>query len=527
MKIRGRMIWKWIVALLVSGIFCLSCIKNDIPYPVIPLRILTFEVDGQEGNALIDNNTRTVTVTLADTVNLKNVMVKRCLVTEGIEAPLDSAELLDLSSPKSFVLSLYQDYEWTIRAEQTIERKFSVNKQVGKTVFNSALHQAVAYISSSASQKAVQIKELKLGPEGITIVEPALEGIVDFSLPKQVTVRYHDIVEEWTVMVSKSDKNISTGEADAWVNVAWLHGNGEEGADNGFEIRESSKTEWERVAKTNVTDDEGELTACVSGLKALTTYVYRAYSADDYGDEMTFTTGEIVALPGGSFDDWHKVGKVWYPWAEGGTPIWDSGNEGSTTLGESNTLPSDDIWSGKKSGQSAKLESKFVGLGSIGKFAAGNLFIGTFKGVDGTNGILDFGRPFTARPTKLKGHYKYVSAPINYASAEYSYLKGVPDTCSVYIALGDWDSPLEIRTKPSDRQLFDKNDKHIIAYAEFNSGESVMDYTDLELTLQYRATNRVPTYIMVVCSASKYGDFFTGGAGSVLYVDEFSLEYDY
>ena len=103
----------------------------------------------------------------------------------------------------------------------------------------------------------------------------------------------------------------------------------------------------------------------------------------------------------------------------------------------------------------------------------------------------------------------------------------MPDTCSVYIALGDWDSPLEIRTKPSDRQLFDKNDKHIIAYAEFNSGESVMDYTDLELTLQYRATNRVPTYIMVVCSASKYGDFFTGGAGSVLYVDEFSLEYDY
>jgi hypothetical protein len=37
----------------------------------------------------------------------------------------------------------------------------------------------------------------------------------------------------------------------------------------------------------------------------------------------------------------------------------------------------------------------------------------------------------------------------------------------------------------------------------------------------------VPTYLIVVCSASKYGDYFTGGAGSVLYVDDFSLEYDY
>ena len=51
------------------------------------------------------------------------------------------------------------------------------------------------------------------------------------------------------------------------------------------------------------------------------------------------------------------------------------------------------------------------------------------------------------------------------------------------------------------------------------------EYPDLKL--EYRATNRKPTYIVLVCSASKYGDFFTGASGSVLYVDEFSLEYDY
>ena len=52
-------------------------------------------------------------------------------------------------------------------------------------------------------------------------------------------------------------------------------------------------------------------------------------------------------LENGTLDSWHKAGKVWNPWAEGGTPFWDSGNEGSSTLGESNTLPTDETWNGQ------------------------------------------------------------------------------------------------------------------------------------------------------------------------------------
>jgi hypothetical protein len=266
----------------------------------------------------------------------------------------------------------------------------------------------------------------------------------------------------------------------------------------------------------------------VPHLKAGTSYVFRAYSGSDKGEEITFTTGLPVELPNGSFDEWHKSGKVWNPWAENGTQIWDSGNDGTTTLGESNTQPTSDVRPGAAAGsQAAMLESKFVGIGTIGKFAAGNIFIGEFKKVDGTNGILDFGKPFTARPTKLKGYYKYTTAAVNYASTELAAMKGQPDTCSIYIALGDWSEPVEIRTRPSNAKYFDKNDEHLIAYAEFNSGKSVSEYTPFELELEYRSTERVPTYIIVVSSASKYGDYFTGGAGAVLYVDDFSLEYDY
>ena len=86
---------------------------------------------------------------------------------------------------------------------------------------------------------------------------------------------------------------------------------------------------------------------------------------------------------------------------------------------------------------------------------------------------------------------------------------------------------MSIQTKTSNRQLFDKNDEHVIAYAELNNGATITEYTEFNLELQYRATNRKPTYIIIVCSASKYGDYFTGGTGAVLTVDEFSLEYDY
>lgn len=519
--------FKYCIFILCCVLFCTSCIKDDIPYPVIPVQILTLEVEGQTASAIIDKDTRTVTLPLADTVNLKKVMVKRCAVTEGVEAPLDSATVIDLSSPKTFTMSLYQDYTWTIKANQTIERTLTVKQQFGKPVFNTKLHQVVAYIPSSSSQKKVYLKSLKLGPEGITTIEPELplNEPIDFSFPKTVTVRYHDIVEEWTIMVSRSDKNVSTGEADAFVNVAWLHGNGEEGVENGFEYKKEGDEDWTLIAQELVTDDGGELKACLSGLKANTTYVYRAYSGTDYGDQVTFTTGEPVTLPGGGFEEWHLEGKVWNPWAEGGVSFWDSGNDGTTTMGDSNTQPTDDTWNGK--GKAARLESRFVGIGSIGKFAAGNLFFGNFVGVDGTNGILDMGRPFTARPVKLKGYYKYATAPINYVASGFEALKEKPDTCAIYVALGDWTEPVRIRTKPSDQKMFDKNDSHIIAYAELNSGENVGTYKKFELTLDYRDTGRIPTYLLIVCSASKYGDYFVGGAGSVLYVDDFSLEYDY
>ena len=140
----------------------------------------------------------------------------------------------------------------------------------------------------------------------------------------------------------------------------------------------------------------GSFSARIPHLKASTAYVCRAYSGTSISTEKTFTTTAAIELPNASFDYWSMDGKVANPWEENSTPFWDTGNIGVTTASQSNSTPTDDTAAG--SGKAARLESKNV----IVKFAAGNLFTGKFIKVDGTNGILNFGQPFTGRPTKLK-----------------------------------------------------------------------------------------------------------------------------
>ena len=75
------------------------------------------------------------------------------------------------------------------------------------------------------------------------------------------------------------------------------------------------------------------------------------------------------------------------------------------------------------------------------------------------------------------------------------HLRGKADSCHIYIALTDWDQPYEIRTRPEKRQLFNKSDSHVIAYAEHIQGKSDDTYQTKDLELDYRYTNRTPKYI--------------------------------
>lgn len=505
-----------------------SCIKNDLPYPKLPQFILKLAVEGEDRPAQLDSLKYTATVFLPETIDIQNVKFTEFVISEGAEADPDLLEgSYNLSQPLVVKLSLYQDYPWIITAEQDIERYFEIEGQIGETVIDAVGHRVVVRIPETMDLANLTLTAIKLGPEGLTTMVPDLvPGKIDLSKPLDVEVTCFGRSEDWTIYAEKTELIVQTTQVDSWSEVIWAYGSGPADVRNSFQYREASSTEWIDVDLKDVTQNQGAFYTCIPHLKPLTEYVVRAVSGKDIGNEVTVTTATTEILPDGAFDQWWQDGRVWCPWNQDGQRFWDTGNTGAATLGQSNVVPSDDTPPGI-TGQSAKLETRFVGIAGIGKLAAGSIYTGSFKKVDGTNGILDFGREWNLRPTRLRGYMKYQTAPINYASADFKYLIDRPDSCHIYVAMTDWKEPYEIRTNPKTRQLFNPDSPEIIAYGELIRGSDTDGWVEFEIKLNYRDTSRVPRYIQITCAASKYGDYFTGGTGACLYVDQFSLLYDY
>lgn len=505
-----------------------GCIKNDLPYPRIQQNILTLAAEGQKADATINDKSLTATIYLDETTDPTKVKFTEFTYTDGAECSKNLLEdTYDLTQPLEVTLSLYQEYTWTITAEHNIERYLTVSGQIGETDIDVPGKRIVLYVPEGSDLGRVKINTIKLGPAGITTITPNLKpgDVIDCSHPVEITVKYFDKTEVWTLYVYKSKALVSTTQVDAWVNVIWAYANAPEDADNGFEYRLTGTEQWTKVAKEYITFEGGTFHAYIPHLLPLTSYDVRAYSDANYANEITVTTGVGLVLPDASFDEWWLNKKVWCPWPENGVSFWDTGNTGAATLGQSNVTPSEDTPTGK--GKSAELATRFVGIAGIGKLAAGSIFSGTFAKVDGTNGILDFGRPWSVCPTKLRGYFKYISAPINYASSDFTHLLGTPDECCIWVALIDSDEQYQIRTNPKNRHLFNPDDPSVIAYGRMQVNESTDGWKEFEVPFEYKATDRTPKYLIVVSSASYLGDYFTGGIGSTLWIDDFSLDYDY
>lgn len=303
-----------------------------------------------------------------------------------------------------------------------------------------------------------------------------------------------------------------------------------------IEWRRLGSQQWNRATPAAAAAARAEagttITATVTGLTAGTTYEYRAVCDGYESKPYTFTTEAAAQLPNAGFEEWDTRGKAYLVYASGGTMFWDSGNHGSSTMNKNVTVPATDK---KHSGTySAKLESQFVGIGTIGKFAAGNLFVGKYLATQGTDGVLGWGRPFTSRPKALRGYVHYTPAAITdvASNAPAEYVKGDMDRGIVYIAIVDntktaynsesW--PCVVETKTT--KLFDKNGSNVIAYGEkvFEGATAGNDMVPFEITLDYRTEDVKACNIILTISASKGGDYFTGGP-SVMYVDDLELVY--
>ncbi|MBR5210954.1 MAG: DUF4493 domain-containing protein [Bacteroidales bacterium] len=318
----------------------------------------------------------------------------------------------------------------------------------------------------------------------------------------------------------------------AVVTGKWLTDTEPEGLT--FKYREYGTTGWieadPATVRLSVDITDKTFTGDITGLNPKSTYEFRAVSKLDADTNLQmgeFTTAGMSTLYNLNFDDWCEVSSVWYPYSsDAADPTWDTANGGVKLLKETLTTPEYDFKVDKSGNKaSARLESKALTM-----FAAGNIYTGKFikaKVIGGVGAELDWGVPFTSKPVALRGYYSYSPAPISVVGNGANVSKGDPDRCQIQIFLTDWEgdnAPFRINTATG--KFVEMDADYIIAAgmkesAEDNNGR----WEKFTIPVEYR-DDRTPTYIVVAAASSYLGDYFTGGDGSTLFVDEFELIYD-
>ena len=361
---------------------------------------------------------------------------------------------------------------------------------------------------------------------------------------------------------------VSTGLAasspfEIWAKRATVHADVDASESEGKSIQfsySSNGTNWTTVDGVN--DSEGTWKAELTGLVPSTQYLYRLLiDGTQVGDELTFTTEAAPSIPNGSFEYTSKVtgqsfDKFYDPSCgveEGMYKFWASGNgdeqmDGSASMSTVITVvDTNEKYDGK---QSVCAQSQ--NAAGIGMLAAGNLFTGQFAGLVGTEGgKVNFGRPWTSRPTAMTLYCKYTTDKMNLIK---NHPEGMTLTSDMYdraqikVAIGTWnykiykgdpDSPVQVNTTDKSTFVDFYTDGSTIANGDliiYNDGYSVNNASKVNATtsgwikytipLDYRNLNAYPTHIIVSCASSQFGDYFSGCSSSKLWIDKVELVYE-
>lgn len=328
---------------------------------------------------------------------------------------------------------------------------------------------------------------------------------------------------------------------DVWARHATLFANvaeSEFGSDHiAIQVRATGTQAWTVFPASKAGDNL--FSAMATQLVPETSYEYQlVINQTPIGSTKTFQTDFIATIPNAGMEHWNNDEGWPMPNTSGSPAWWGNGNKAANMAGK--VICESDASTHTEGSQSAKLSGEHIKILTIDKVAPGNLFTGYFVSTVGTSGgKVNFGRPFTARPSALKVDYKYSCGAITHdeggpADDPTPHAVGDPDRCHIYIALGDWnyktyggtaECPIQMNTTDPST-LFDPNSEAVIAYGELVKGENVNDWTEAVIRLKYKDTHRRPTHIVISCVSSKLGDYLTGSTNSTLWVDNFELIYD-
>lgn len=565
MRIFRTLVWVCATFLLAS-----CGIKDDFPYPVVRGVITEFEVEGQcaiDGDedyvTEIDLSKRVVTLYVNDTVDLSDIRITRITLAgtsrntdvhynEPVQMipdanachdyahfPQTSFDTLtvthdvrmDFTQPVEFVVRTFQDYLWTVKVCRGIKRAIEIENQIGEAIIDADFCNAVVYVKKSQRLDQLKVNTFMLGGEhGIVSPDPTAEETSDFRHARefQVTTAWGDIAT-WRVAVFHTDEAMT----NAWSNFAILKVPFDESRfslyDMSIQWRSVNDSLWMEIPQDSLVIDSVEcyVDTKLTGLQPSTPYEYRlCYTKGEekiLGTPISFNTEQQIALYNGDFEHWWMDGKVAYP-NEQGISFWDTSNPGGASFGGSNTIETYDVvHSGSKA---AMLQSQYIVI----KFAAASMYTGSFGNLIGTSGaLLNWGVPFESRPTALKGYMQYAPVAINRVGKNLpadAPDKGEMDQCGMYCAL----LSEALVVDNTDMTTFPdwETDPRVIAYGALPQAQNVHSsgqWQEVNIPLVYRNLHTRPTHLLIVFSASKYGDYFHGGEGSTLYVDDFSLEY--
>ena len=537
-----------------------GCIDNDLPYPVVVPHITSLTATGTE-RVDINYDDRTVTLVFPETTDLRDIEITSVEIDEKIAVP--SIEIVgrhDLSSPLKFNIRTYSDYAWKIVGVRNVQRYFTVEGQIGSSTIDPVNCRAIAMVGKNVDVSDVKVTSLKLGPRGLSTYSVDYTTMKDFTHGVSVDVTAFDLTETWNLFVEVTDASVEITKVNAWAHEVYLTSIGTAGVENGFMYRMKGDTEWIKVDESDITSDGGTFMAHVKGLESETVYEAVAVSGADQSAVVEFMTEAAVKIPNGSFEYASKVaGAGYYKFydpdcgvADGEFMFWGSGNgegsegvNGSANLGIVITyIDTEDKVDGK---QSVRAQTSQL----AGMLAAGNLFTGQFAGLVGTSGgKVNFGRPWTSRPTALKLYCKYTTGTmdiINSTPPGVVLTKADYDRAQIKIALGTWDykkyggtpqSPVHINTTDASTFVDFANDPSTIADGNLiihhdgylmNGADKVSaqtgEWTEYVIPLNYHSMDTLPTHIIVSCASSQFGDYFTGCSSSKLWIDAVELVY--
>lgn len=317
-----------------------------------------------------------------------------------------------------------------------------------------------------------------------------------------------------------------------------------------LEYRESGTDNWTSVSLENIASlkrksmkkAEGQkFKVTLKNLKPGTRYEYRAATSAFTSESQFFTTESEFTFPNASMEEWSTysaqtmLGKrnVVFPGSGSAPTFWDSGNEGAATANKTITDKSTEML------HSGTYSVRLGSTSALGILAAGNIFIGDYVKTDGTNGVLSLGREYNgSHPSKLAVWVNYRPGVVDVIEDKnksfLDFVKNENDHGQIYIALTT--APIEIRTNPDKRKLFptksgDEDFDKIVAYGQITwkeafGADGTLERVEIPFVYNANAKSTKPLYVIVVCCASKFGDFFSGSSKSVMYLDDFELVYE-